>query len=160
MMSEREKRESLSPFQRMTELFNKLPEQPNPELDQRYMQLGDGKVVYISKESISHGYPVSGYRVDIYFTTVPTDPDECFSFMINTAGSLKHIGLPNLQVKVGGVKVGGEIVILAEPRNDYRRVLIPDREAIVAANTLVDWLDTVIKEKKYTKPPISAFIFR
>lgn len=96
---------------------------------------------------------VNGYRVEVYLEKSVVTGDKNFIFSIDSAGRLNRLQFPTLQVKIGE-----GMVTLSGNGEEYGFVRPSDQKRVVMANALVNWLESVIKEKNIQNPQF-PFLF-
>ena len=136
-----------SPFDRLKEHFNNLPALEDIyRQDERRMLLDDGTNVSIRDVRITPTAPISGYN----FECRPAAPNsnQHIYFIIDEDG-LKMIHIPGQEFRVGGIKIRN----MSPSKDELWRT--PKEEKTKVATALVDWVDQVMKERKYTPPPYS-----
>lgn len=149
MVQEQEKRPKLTPFERLKLLYEKTFDS-NDYFKRGRVKLKDNLEMFIGPRPWN-GNPIESFDVHFFSKDKNKSRESDFSFDMNKDGSLDYISFP-LIVTIGETK-----------RKIYRREMdiktgiegsIEDR--IVMAEVLVDWLDKIMKENKFSKPPITV----
>lgn len=150
MAQERGEGPKLTPFERLKALYEEIFD-PNDHFRRGIVELEDKTRVFIGPRPWN-GDPIK--RFDVHFFLEDDEGESRgsgFSFDINKDGGLECISFP-LIVAIGGIKC-----------KEYRdgRVIVGEIEGsvedrTVLAEVLVDWLDKIMKENKFSEPPITA----
>lgn len=151
MIQEQEKRPKLTPFERLKGLYEKTFDS-NDYFKRGRVKLKDNIDMLIGPRPWN-GNPIESFDIDFFSKDKNKSRESGFSFDINKDGSLEYISYP-LIVTIGGIK-----------RKEYRsensiieRIEGSVEDRIVCAEVLVDWLDKIVKENKFSEPPITASI--
>ena len=151
MIQEQEKRPKTTPFERLKVLYEKTFDS-NDWFKRGRVELKDNIDMLIGPRPWN-GDPIQVLEVHFFSKDKNKSRESSFSFDINKDGYLECIFFP-LIVTIGGAKpkeYRGENVIKEEIKGS-----VEDR--IVLAEVLVDWLNKIVKENKFSEPPITASI--
>jgi hypothetical protein len=144
MKSEQEKKQFLSPIERLAELYKSMPRKEGTkgvEVNGKEMELKDSTKVSIYK-SKGPGSEIS-YTVNVY----PLGDKQNILEMSIYKSGLDYVEIPNAEIKIGE--------ITTENYHDLSQRWVSNRKRVPAAKVMVDWIDTMTKEDKFIEPPIS-----
>jgi len=149
MMQEQEKRPETTPFERLKVLYGKTFD-TNDCFKRGKVKLKDNIEMLIGPRPWN-GDPIQVLEVHFFSKERNKSRESSFSFDINKEGSLERISFP-LIVTIRGIKCkeyGSEDFISEKIEGSVK-------DRTTWAEVLVDWLDNVVEENKFSEPPITA----
>ena len=147
MIQEQEKRPETTPFERLKVLYEKTLDS-NDWFKRGGVKLKDNIKMFISPRPWN-GDPIQ--VLEVYFFSKDEKRESGFSFDINEDGSLERIHSP-LIITIGGIKCKE----YKSKRTITENIEGSVKDKIAWAEVLVDWMDKVAEEKKFSEPPITA----